>query len=164
MTSQQELKDSTNHKLKDIVQNTSFKTVLLGINRVEDEGTVEELQAIVIHTNKAIQRKTPTPKVVPPLKYISTVSVAGAETFIAKDFFKKRNPDGIKFYLWSNFKECFLPKTEKNIPDTQLAINKLTKSSVDKLIREAIQRLGQKEETTLTYLYNLLKEQKNGEE
>lgn len=95
------------------------------------------------------------------LTEIATVEVPAVEKFVASERFGPNNPDGIKFYLDSNFEQYFLGKVEENVSAVSLAIHRLNRNSVDEPIRNEL--TPEREETTLTHFYELLKKQPKGE-
>ena len=95
------------------------------------------------------------------LEPISTINVAGTSKFVARDHFKPGEVEGVKIgYLSDNFKSHFLKKVEENVPEAQLKSFKLNKASFDPPI---ITALGDKHETYLAQLWELLKAQPKGE-
>ena len=96
----------------------------------------------------------------PILKRVSTVIVSGVSRFVAADAFGPDNPDGIQFYLQDNFKKYLLDKVEENIPAGKLAVHKLVTASLDAPIMAEI---GDHIETALAYLYELIRDQANGQ-
>lgn len=95
------------------------------------------------------------------LRRVTSVSVSSAERFVASEFFTTENPD-VKFYdFGSNFRDNFLTRIEKNIPAAELAVDQLVRASLDAPI---LAELGDRAETALAYLAELLKKQPNGED
>lgn len=95
------------------------------------------------------------------LTEVATVDVPAVEKFVAADNFGPNNPDGINFCLWSNFKNNFLGKIEKNVPAVTLVIRRLNRSSVDEPIRQEL--TPEREETALAHFYELIRNQPRGE-
>ena len=105
----------------------------------------------------------PAPKALSILSQVGTVEANGAKKFIAKDHFKEdtsRKAEVKISWLGENFKDIFLGKTEEDVENATLTVHRLEKSSLDAPI---LAELGDRAETTLTYLYKLLKKQPNGE-
>ncbi len=129
------------------------------INKLGGEDGVKGLLsgALVVVQNTTAQAKEKL------LEFVSTVRVSGSKRFVARDSFKKGNADGVKIYdIYQSFKTNFLGKTkEEEVSDADLKIHKLLKSSRDPNI---IVELGANHETCLTYVWNLMKNQPNGEE
>lgn len=98
---------------------------------------------------------------------IATTAAAATDLFAAKKFFtNSKEPNGIKFWLGSNFEKYFLScegKTELDVPQAALNVHKLRKGSVDGPI---ISELGgeSQAETSLAYMAELIKKQPKGEE
>ncbi len=117
-----------------------------------------------IQTDSGLRRKLAEfiVKYVGVLKQVSTVTVSGSKKFVAKIAFGPNNPDGIKFYLGSNFENNFLGKIEENVEPTEIAVPRLEKSSRDP---EIMAELGvEKKVIKLSHFYNLIKAQANGQE
>lgn len=97
-------------------------------------------------------------KIADLLTFISCVTVAATQKFVAKDFF---NPK--KFYLGDNFKAWFLGKIEEPQAEMELRRHTLLRRSRDLPI---ITELGgeEKGETTLSQIASLIANQANGEE
>jgi len=93
------------------------------------------------------------------LKPVTVVSVGDAKRFVVSEAFGPDNPAGIKFWLKDNFKKLFFGLVEENVPATELMISILTKSLFDPSI---IAKLGNRAETKLAYLYELLSKQPRG--
>lgn len=94
------------------------------------------------------------------LQPTASVSVSGVPKFIAKESFRT-DSQTVKFsYLGDNFKQFFLNKIEENIVSVPLVSYTLKKASLDAPI---LAELGDRAETTLAYLYELLSKQPNGE-
>lgn len=96
------------------------------------------------------------------LTEVATVEVPAADKFVASEQFGPNNPDGIKFFLWDNFRNNFLGKVEEKVPAATLAIRRLNRDSLDEPIRNELG--SEREETTLAYLCELLKRQSRGED
>jgi hypothetical protein len=62
-------------------------------------------------------------------------------------------------WIGEDFKKNFLDKEETDIPDATLSIQKLVRDSFDK---DILAELGDKAETKLVYVFNLIKNQLNG--
>lgn len=95
------------------------------------------------------------------LELIGKVKVSAVSRFVAGEHFRKDNTDGVEFWgFGNNFQKHFLDAShaEENVPQTELAVSKLTQSANDKeLLEEGIKRVF------LAYLSELLKRQPNGE-
>lgn len=100
------------------------------------------------------------------LTFICEIRVNGTEKFVAANAFGENNPDGIKFYLWDNFKNNFLGKVEKDIKSATVSIYQLKKSSRNS---EIMAELGidiktKKGVIKLAHLYDMIKAQAQGQE
>lgn len=95
------------------------------------------------------------------LKLASTVQVSGATKFVAANHFTVRKSSGIQIaWLNENFKLLFLGKIEKNVEPATLNLYWLAGESLDAPI---LAELGERAETSLAHLVELLKKQPNGE-
>lgn len=96
---------------------------------------------------------------VPPLLMpVTKVSVTGSERFVANKAALKAANVG---WTGSNFDQYFLNHSEESVGDASLAIHRLEKASLDAPIRK---ELGtEREETTLTHFFALLREQSKGQ-
>jgi len=95
---------------------------------------------------------------------VHSVAVPAVDRFVAKDYFEVDTSAkaGVKIsYLSDNFKAHFLAKSEQNVPATELKIYRLREASRDVPI---LVELGDNHETTLAYIWELLKKQPNGED
>lgn len=86
---------------------------------------------------------------------VTTIKVKGAKGFCLKGQLKYFNIG----WIGENFKKNFLDKEETDIPDATLSIQKLVRDSFDK---DILAELGDKAETKLVYVFNLIKNQLNG--
>jgi len=93
---------------------------------------------------------------------VTTSEVAGVVSFIAKDKFREgKTTDSVKIaWLGSNFENNFLGKTEKDVAPATLRIQKLKEASLDTPI---LAELGDRAETTLAQLWELMKLQGSGQ-
>ncbi len=100
------------------------------------------------------------------LKFICEVRVNGTKKFVAADAFGENNPDGIKFYLWGNFKDNFLGKVEEDVKSATIAIHRLEKPSRDHGIMAelGIDIKTKKGVIKLAHLYETIKAQAQGQE
>lgn len=125
----------------------------------EDSPLIERFAELIAETtNKFLANKF--------LKFVREVSVNGIKKFVARDAFGENNADGIKFYLWPNFQNSFLGKTEEEIKPTTIAIHRLEKPSRDDRI---MAELGINIETKkgvikLAHFREMLKAQAQGQE
>ncbi len=95
------------------------------------------------------------------LQSVSAVSLPAVSNFVAKDFFKVGDSQGVKIaYLGDNFKKHFLPKVEKNILACVMKVYKLITAALDP---EIMIELGQDRVTSLAHLSELMKLQGNGQ-
>ncbi len=97
------------------------------------------------------------------LGYVTSVTVNGAKRFkVKKNFIGDTSPDAeVKIaYLGGDFKSHFLGKAEQDIKGCTLNVNQLKTASLDAPI---LAELGDRAETTLAYLYELLERQPGGE-
>jgi len=107
---------------------------------------------------------TPNPSI---LQLLSTADCSAQEVFKTKDFFKEKDqPDGIKFWLGSNFENHFLKgagKIELKVPAATLNAYRLKEASVDGPI---LTLLGGKDsaKTNIAYMAQLIKTQPQGQE
>jgi hypothetical protein len=130
--------------------------------------STEDAQWVITETKSAIalfveavknRAKTAATKL---LEFVTTVTVPAVSKFVAADHFKRgETVDGVKCYLWDNFREHFLGKIEKNVAGCDIRVHKLLRSSRDLGIRSEIGE--DKEETKLANLWSLLKLQGKGE-
>jgi hypothetical protein len=135
--------------------------VLLG-----DNGDMWEAELRKFLAQRPCWVEKPVPSI---LKLVGTVVVPATTTkFVAKDKFvvntKSDTPVKIS-HIWDNFKGWFLSgngKIEDPIGEQTLRYHKLLRSSVDGSI---IAELGcaEKSETTLSEMFFLMEQQKNGE-
>lgn len=97
------------------------------------------------------------------LTLVATVKVAAVEHFVAAEKFREgETTDGVKVaWLGNNFKTNFLGKTEEGVEEAELKLHKLNQDSLDAPI---MNELGDTDETMLAHLWELLKQQPNGEE
>jgi hypothetical protein len=95
----------------------------------------------------------------PLLKLVDKVSASGAKRFVSDKASLKEANIG-----WTNsdFDKFFLGKVEESIKDATIVIHVLQKGSLDAPIRKELGE--QREETTLTHFFDLLKKQSNGQE
>lgn len=91
------------------------------------------------------------------LKRITTVMVPAAQRFVAKDHLKDANVG----WMGGNFKKFFLDKVEEGVPEAKLAVSRLERASWDAPI---LAELGDKAESPLSYLFDLLTKQSKGED
>ena len=97
------------------------------------------------------------------LKQVAIATVQSIGEFVAKDDFKVDTSAKAKVKigcLGDNFTKHFLPKVERDVPATELAVYTLAKASLDIPI---LAELGDKAETTLAHLWQLLQKQGNGQ-
>lgn len=105
-----------------------------------------------------LRKEIPRPKI---LKYITTVPVSGAKTFVVADHFRVGINTGVRIIsLGDNFRSHFLGKTESGVASAKLKVYKFTESSPDAPI---IAELDGHHEVALAHLWGLLKKQPNGE-
>ena len=95
------------------------------------------------------------------LEAVGTVPIPAVKTFMARDFFKIGEHNGVKIgYISDNFQNAFLAgdgKIETDIPEATLRVRKLAMSSVDGPI---IAELGKENaETFLCQLAEMMKAQ-----
>ncbi|MCX6760056.1 MAG: hypothetical protein NTW46_01795, partial [Candidatus Nealsonbacteria bacterium] len=90
------------------------------------------------------------------LKQVETVAVKGAERFVAKDHLKEANVG----WTSDNFQKLFLDKVEESVKDAAIAVHRLERDSLDAPI---LAELGNRAETKLAYLFELLEKQSKGE-
>ncbi len=91
------------------------------------------------------------------LRCVSTVEVCGTKHFVAKDHLKEAKV-GLNC---DKFKDLFIDKVEEDVEDAILVISDLERGSLDVSI---LAELGYRAETSLAYLFALLKKQNKGEE
>lgn len=96
------------------------------------------------------------------LKFVTSAAMPAVEKFVAAQAFGEKNPAGIRFYLWDNFRTNFLGKTEENVPAVQIGFHTLTKGALDAPIRAEL--TPELEETSLAHLYELISKQAHGED
>ena len=94
----------------------------------------------------------------PFLKLVGKVFVSGAKRFVANKASLKEANIG---WTRGNFDQFFLGKVEENIEDATVVVHSLQKGSLDAQIRKELGE--QREETALTYFFELLKKQSEGE-
>ncbi|HLD86008.1 MAG TPA: hypothetical protein VJA28_00985 [Patescibacteria group bacterium] len=95
------------------------------------------------------------------LEPVSSSNVPAIKEFVAKDYFKVGETDGVKIaYLDNDFIQNFLDKTEHNVQAASLKVFRLKKDSFG---RQIIIALGRKHKTALAHLWELLKAQPKGE-
>lgn len=94
------------------------------------------------------------------LKFIGTVQIAATGEFFARDHFVINNKS-VKFvYIDDVFKQLFLDQVEEPQEMVAIQANQLEWDSLDVTI---LRELGDKAETTLSKIWELLKKQPNGE-
>ena len=91
------------------------------------------------------------------LKRIAIVSARGATRFVAEDHLKSANVG----WTGDNFKKLFLKKTEENVGDAAIAIDRLERASKDAPI---MTELGARAEIKLAHFFSLLEAQSKGRE
>jgi hypothetical protein len=91
------------------------------------------------------------------LKRITTITFPAVQRFVAKDCLKSANVG----WTGDNFDKLFLDKVEENVPEAKLAVSRLERASLDAPI---LTELGDKAETSLAYMFDLLKKQTKGED
>lgn len=91
------------------------------------------------------------------LARVASATVSGAKKFVAKDHLKSANVGWIS----GNFDKLFLNKVEESVGDANLAVSSLTKDSLDAPI---LAELGDRAETSLAYLFELISKQSKGED
>ncbi|HEY4497511.1 MAG TPA: hypothetical protein VJC20_02020 [Candidatus Paceibacterota bacterium] len=100
------------------------------------------------------------------LRTVATVSASATKSFCAKDYFvvvvKATENANVRIaWLGDNFRKHFLNKVEKHIDGAILAAHRLEKDLLDREIRTELGSTH--EETALSYLWELLTKQPNGE-
>lgn len=96
------------------------------------------------------------------LKSVTSVTVPGTSRFSAADHFKHGEVvDGVKCYLWDNFKARFGEKIEENVEGCEIRVHTLLQDARDLPIRAEIGE--EREETKLAHLWNMLKLQNKGQ-
>lgn len=90
------------------------------------------------------------------LKRLTEVSVSATEKFVARDHIKSANIG----WMGSNFKKLFLDKIEEKVSAGELVISELKKDSLGAPI---MSELGDKVETKLFHLIELIERQSNGQ-
>lgn len=104
----------------------------------------------------------------PLLERVDTITVAATtKRFVARDKFVlnygRAAKPGVRIaYIGDNFKEWFFEKTEEPILEATLDYATLTRSALDREIRDEIG--AEREETTLAEIYALMERQANGKE
>ncbi len=104
------------------------------------------------------------------LSLVGTVKVAGSGKFYASDHFTT-NIKAVKLaWIGDNFKQHFLNKVEEPQGEVELRVSQLKKASLDKPILQELglpacpaRGQGDKAETTLANIWQLLTKQPNGE-
>ncbi len=95
------------------------------------------------------------------LSPVTTVKIPATGKFFASDHFTT-NIKAVKFaWFGDNFKQHFLHKEEAPQGEVELKVSQLKKDSLDKPI---LTELGDKAETNLTSIWELLEKQPNGEQ
>lgn len=106
-----------------------------------------------------VAAKTATAKL---LAFVTSVTVPSVKHFAAAEHFRHgETVEGVKCYLWGNFKTQFGEKIEKNVTECKLRVHKLLRNSRDLNIRTEITE--EKEETFLAHIWEMLKLQPTGE-
>lgn len=140
------------------------RQLIQGIEQPGKGLTLDQLHLVTEHKSpwQAVVKKVPSRAArMQILQYISRSKVASNEKFVAADNFKNGNSAGVKFWCFGdNFKNNFLNKTEVNIPVGNLAFYKLKEASVDGPIQA---ELGERPETYLSDLWEMLKKQPAGQ-
>jgi hypothetical protein len=95
------------------------------------------------------------------LRFVTRVAVSATQRFLASEAFGEDNPAGIKFYLGESFKERFLTKIEEDVPELNLRVHELAKSSRDAKIRALLG--ADYEETALAHFWEMIKNQSQGQ-
>jgi hypothetical protein len=94
------------------------------------------------------------------LELVGIVKIPATSKFVAKDYFTT-SIKAVKFaWIGDNFKQHFLHKVEEPQGEMELRVSQLKKNSLDKPI---LAELGDKAETTLSAIWELLTKQPNGE-
>jgi hypothetical protein len=102
--------------------------------------------------------KPATPKL---LELVSTVPTVAAQKFKASDFFTVGTKNGVRIgYVSDNFKARFGKKVEEDVPAGNVNAHNLLQASLDPPI---ITELGDKHETSLSEVSQLMTAQGNGE-
>jgi len=91
------------------------------------------------------------------LKRITAITAPGVARFVAKNCLKVANVGEMN----DKFKELFCNKVEENVFEAKLVVSRLERASLDALI---LTELGDKVETSLAHMFDLLKKQANGED
>ncbi|MBI4992088.1 MAG: hypothetical protein HZB99_02615 [Candidatus Harrisonbacteria bacterium] len=94
------------------------------------------------------------------LEFVSAFRLMSAGRFVASDHLTTTNKKVKIAYLGDNFRQHFLAKVEEPQAETELRISKLKKASPEAPI---LAELGDKAETTLASIWELLKKQPKGE-
>lgn len=97
------------------------------------------------------------------LEITGTVTVSGADRFVAREHFVERLDSGAEVrisWLGADFKKRFLDKIEEHVDPAQLGVHRLRRAAPDTPIIAAI---GERHETTLSHVWNALKQQPKGE-
>lgn len=89
------------------------------------------------------------------------IPVSAILKFVVADKFTKNNKIVRFAYFGDNFKRVMLGKVEENVSCAMLNVHTLVKASLDAPI---LTELGNRAETTLAYLHELLSKQPNGED
>ena len=106
----------------------------------------------------------PEIKAVGLLKYVTTVVAFAVYEFVAADFFKEDISAEAKVkisYPDGNFKKFFLGKIEEEVEAAELTVSQLVKRSLDAPI---LAEFGNRAETKLAHLWELLAKQQNSKE
>lgn len=90
------------------------------------------------------------------LRRVATVAASGAEKFVAKDHLKEANVG----WMGENFKRLFFDKVEENVGEAHLVAYNLERNSLDAPI---LAELGDRAETSLAHMFNLIKKQSKGQ-
>ena len=91
------------------------------------------------------------------LKPVATVQVSSTPKFIASEHVQTANVG----WMGDNFRRVFLNFVEENMSDATLAVSRIERNSLDAPI---LTELGDKAETKLAYLFQLMEKQSRGEE
>ena len=132
------------------------------VNKLGGEDCAEALLRGELEVRPVEPKPALAPK--PRLELVYTIEVAGIVKFVAADHFKKDTSKKVAVaigWLGDDFKSHFLGKIEENVPETILQVHCLTRDSLDKDIRAEL--TPETEETTLTYLWDLLSKQPRGQ-
>ncbi|MEK7496691.1 MAG: hypothetical protein AAB657_02175 [Patescibacteria group bacterium] len=95
------------------------------------------------------------------LEVLGAVTLGAVKKFIANDYFKVGDINGIKIaWIGNNFKEQFVPKVEENVIESIIRYFRLKKGITDPFI---IAELGLNYTTTLAHMWELIKLQGYGQ-